>query len=729
MRNLIAVALLALIAATPGHAGAGARQNLTHEAMWKLTRIATPALSPDGRQAVIVVTEPDYDPAAQIVDLWLVATDASAPPRRLTHSANAESQPTFSADGRLLAFVAMRDGDTAPQIYLLDLINGGEAMRLTTLSTGARGPRFSPDGAHLLFQSDVFPGTRNDQDNQREAEARKQQKHQVRSYDGFPVRNWDRWLDDRQTHIFIVDLATGRSRDLLAGTDLVRMPGFAGRNELNLPTLDPVWSNDGKTIVFVASSNSHSAAHALTNTDLFAINLAGGLRRLTGSAEALAGDSYARPQFSADGKQLHAQVTPHSELIYNATRIDSFAWPKLGKPQRHSVADTRAVDAFAVSPESGANLYILSEDAGLVQLERARRNGSSSERVSALQSGMYSDLQIAGSARDPVAIALYQSATLPAELVRVDLATGEHRALTDFNAKALATLDLAPVEHIWSDSPRGVRVHSLLLRPPGFDPTKKYPLLVLMHGGPHNMWRDTFFLRWNYHLLAAPGYVVLMTNYTGSTGFGERFAQAIQGDPFRTPADEINQAAEAAIRRFEFIDGDRQCAGGASYGGHLANWLQGTTRRYRCLISHAGLINLESQWGTSDLIYSRELSNGGPVWEQGTVWREQNPIRLAAHFATPTLVTVGELDFRVPMNNSLEYWSVLQRLQIPSRLLVYPNEDHWIADGYNSRHYYGEVASWLARWLKPEQAERSSAEDQPGTGVGQNVPAAAAQRN
>ncbi len=703
MRNFILAALFAAFVAAPGHAVAKTR--LSHEVMWKMTRLSTPVLSPDGSQAVIVVTEPDYDPAAQVVDLWLVATKGSAPPRRLTHSANAEALPAFSADGRLLAFVAKRDSDSAAQIYLLDLARGGEARRITSLSTGARGPKFSPDGRHLLFQSDVYPGSRTDEDNIREAASRSQLKYQVRSYDGFPVRNWDRWLDDRQVHLFAVELSTGEARDLLAGTELVAMPGFAGRTEMNQPTLDPTWAPDGKSIVFVASSNGQAAAHALTNTDLFAIELGGRLRRLTGSPDAFDGDSYAKPQFSVDGRQLHAQVSPRGKKLYTATRIDSFHWPDLGKPTRLSVADTRSVEAFAVSPDPTANLYLLSEDAGLVQIERGRRNGASTDRVSKLQSGMYSDLQIAGSARAPVAVALYQSATAPAELVRVDLVTGQHQALTAFNQQKLAGLDLAPVEHVWSESPRGVRVHSLLLRPPGFDPAKKYPLLVLMHGGPHNMWRDTFFLRWNYHLLAAPGYVVLMTNYTGSTGFGEDFAQSIQGDPFKTPAEEINDAADAMIERFEFIDRDRQCAGGASYGGHLANWLQGTTRRYRCLISHAGLINLESQWGTSDVIYSRELSNGGPVWEQGAVWREQNPIRFAANFATPTLVTVGELDFRVPMNNSLEYWSVLQRLQIPSRLLVYPNEDHWIADGHNSRHYYGEIASWLARWLQTPAAQ------------------------
>ena len=220
---------------------------------------------------------------------------------------------------------------------------------------------------------------------------------------------------------------------------------------------------------------------------------------------------------------------------------------------------------------------------------------------------------------------------------------------------------MAPLEHFWFDSKRGARIHNMIVRPPGFDPAKKYPLFVLMHGGPHTMWRDKFFLRWNYHLLAAPGYVVLLTNYTGSTGFGAAFSQGIQGDPLEGPALEINQAADEAIARYPFIDGTRQCAGGASYGGHLANWLQASTDRYRCLISHAGLINLESQWATSDITYSREQNMGGPPWQQGVDWSKQNPIRYAPKWKTPVLVTVGERDFRVPLNNTLEYWSVLQR--------------------------------------------------------------------
>jgi dipeptidyl aminopeptidase/acylaminoacyl peptidase len=279
--------------------------------------------------------------------------------------------------------------------------------------------------------------------------------------------------------------------------------------------------------------------------------------------------------------------------------------------------------------------------------------------------------------------------------------SGKALVLTKFNATRVAQLDLPAIEDFWFTSSRGKRIHSLLVRPPGFDAAKKYPLFVMIHGGPHGMWRDQFFIRWNYHLLAAPGYVLLLTNYSGSTGFGEAFARSIQGDPLKGPADEINEAADAAISEFHFIDGSRQCAGGGSYGGHLSNWLQATTTRYKCLISHAGLVNLESQWGTSDTIYSREVNLGGPPWEQGPVWREQNPIRYAAKFRTPALVTVGENDFRVPLNNALEYWSALQRMHVPSRLIVFPDENHWIQKGEDSRLFYSEVAAWLDRWLKP----------------------------
>jgi dipeptidyl aminopeptidase/acylaminoacyl peptidase len=216
------------------------------------------------------------------------------------------------------------------------------------------------------------------------------------------------------------------------------------------------------------------------------------------------------------------------------------------------------------------------------------------------------------------------------------------------------------------------------------------------------MWRDQFFVRWNYHLLAAPGYVVLLTNYSGSTGFGEAHAQAIQGDPLQGPGLEINEAADAAARQFPFIDATRQAAGGASYGGHLTNWLAVTTDRYRALVSHAGLFDLKTQWSTSDIVYSRERNMGGPVWAGGEGWREQSPLYRADRLKTPMLLTIGERDYRVPINNTFELWTALQRQKVPSRLVVFPDENHWIANGNNSRFFYGEVQAWLGRYLGGE---------------------------
>lgn len=313
--------------------------------------------------------------------------------------------------------------------------------------------------------------------------------------------------------------------------------------------------------------------------------------------------------------------------------------------------------------------------------------------------GCFANLASAASARATTLVANYDSATHPPEVVRIDPASGAYVNLTKFNSDRAEQLDLPPLREFRFTSSKGKKIHSMIALPPGFSESKKYPLFAVIHGGPHSMWRDQWVTRWNYHLLAQPGYVVLLTNYTGSTGYGEKFAQQIQGDPLAGPGQEIVEAADAAIQQFPFIDASRQAAGGASYGGHLANWLEATTTRFKCLISHAGLVNLESQWGTSDTIFHREQGMGGPHWEGGKVWQEQNPIKFAARFRTPMLVTVGENDFRVPLNQSLENWSALQRMKVPSRLIVFPEENHWILQGENSRFFYEQVHEWLEKWL------------------------------
>jgi len=672
-----------------------AKSPVSHEAIWLMKRVGPPVVSPNGKWVVFSVTEPDYDEKLQRSDLWIVPTDGSSKPRQITFTRAQESDVAWSPDSTRIAFSATRDQDEASQIYVLNLAAGGEAQRITNLSTGAASPRWSPDGSRLLFTSMVYPGAGDDAANRKIAEELKSRKYKARVYDGFPIRYWDRWLDDRQVHVFVQAAEPGATaKDLLAGTKLVSEAGFGGLRGSTSESLQPVWAPDGKSIVFVATTRRDAAAYADVPTHLYRVSVEGGEPQALTSGP----DSYASPSFSPDGKSLYALHNRSGEKLYSLDRIARFSWPNPTTPVIITEKTDRSVTSYAITPDS-STVYFLAEDAGHEKVYRASAKGGDSGLAFDMSSGVYTNLTIPAKASAPLLIANWESAVNPAEVVRIDPAKGTHTALTSFNAARAAEIDWQPLRHFWFTASNGKKIHSMIALPPAFDENKKYPLFVLMHGGPHTMWRDHFFLRWNYHLIAQPGYVVLLTNYTGSTGFGEKFSQDIQGDPLAGPAKEINEAADEAIRRFPFIDGSRQAAGGASYGGHLANWMQATTTRYKCLVSHAGLINLESQWGTSDTIYHREVMNGGPVWEQGRVWREQNPIRFAKNFRTPILLTVGENDFRVPLNQTLENWSVLQRLQIPSRLIVFPEENHWIRKGENSRFFYNELHAWLKKYL------------------------------
>jgi dipeptidyl aminopeptidase/acylaminoacyl peptidase len=686
--SILAFALGALSFPAARAGADAARRPITHEDVWLMRRVGIPVPSPDGKWVAYSVVQPAYDPKDQLADLWISPSDASAPPRQVTHAKGAPSGTVWSPDSRRLAFSAKREGDDAPEIYTLDLAQGGEAERVTRLATGARSPEWSPDGASLLFVSDVPP-----------VDAMKT-KANIRTYDGFPIRFWDHWLDDKRPHIFVQRLAPdSKARDLFAGTRLAAAAGYSIRQSETGEDVDAAWAPDAKSVVFAATNERDRTAYAEAVFQVFSVPASGG----EPSALTAGADSYASPAFSPDGRTLLVKLEKGGDgKIYHHARVASFPWPFNGSARRVLTDGLDlTVGRFAAS-QDGGTVYFTAETGGHERLYSVPSRGGGVRGLGLPESGCLSGLAIGG----PTMVADYDSAASPPEVVRIDPERATLSALTSFNSATLATLDLPPIEGFTFTSAGGRSIQSFLVRPAGFRPGARYPLLVTMHGGPASMWRDAWGIRWNYHLLAAPGYVLVLTNYSGSTGFSEAFGQAIQLDPLRTPGDEINQAADEAIRRYRFIDGSRQAAAGASYGGHLANWMEATTTRYRCIISHAGLVNLESQWGTSDFIYNRELMNGGPVWEQGAVWREQNPIRYAGnHFkgtgwVTPILLSVGEKDARVPMNNTIENWSYLQRLQVPSRLLVFPDENHWISRGEDSRAWYGEVQTWLARWLK-----------------------------
>jgi dipeptidyl aminopeptidase/acylaminoacyl peptidase len=693
---LTASPLAAAVLVASAALAADGKQPITHEAIWMMKRVGSPAVSPDGKWAVFSLTEPAYDERKEIADLWIVPVDGSAKPRRLTSSKGSESAPSWSPDSRKVAFVARRDEDEAGQVYVLDL-GGGEARRVSASPLAARQPAWSPDGASILFQAGAYPGAADADANRKIAAERKEAKSKVRIFDTFPIRRWDRWLDDTQTHLFVVAAeGDGKPRDLLAGTKLVALPGFGGpTGEGSSEDFQPEWSPDGRSVVFAATTNRETSAYAPVNTHLFEVASAGGEpRQLT-----TGNPSYARPRFTPDGRSLCYRVTEEWGKIYALDRLACASWPWTGAASTAaSSALDRSVADFAIAPDS-RTLYFTAEDSGYVRLYSVSARGGAVAPV--LDSrGAFGSIEIPARAAGTVVVGTWGSSVNPAEVVRVDPATRKRTNLTDFNVEKAASLDWQPPQEFSFTNAQGRSVHNFIVLPQAFDASRKYPLLVVIHGGHANMHRDQISLRWNSHLLASPGYVVLLTDYRGSTGYGEAFTLDILKDPLRGPADDINQAADEAIKRYPFIDGSRQAAAGASYGGHLANWLEATTGRYRCLISHAGLSSLETQWSTSDEIHHREVMMGAPFWENSQAWLEQSPIAHAKDFKTPMLLSVGENDFRVPMNNTLEMYAVLQRMRVPTRLLVWPDENHWVLKPENSRVFYREVHAWLARWLK-----------------------------
>jgi dipeptidyl aminopeptidase/acylaminoacyl peptidase len=674
-----------------------AKTPITHEKLWMMKRVSAPVVSPDGKWVVFTVLEPAYDPDKEVSDLWLVPADGSAPPRRLTNTKAPEKGVVWSPDSRAIAFATKREGDETEQIYILDLAQGGEARRLTNLSTGALNPQWRPDGRAILFESSVYPNALDDEANKKLAAERKARKYNVRVYEHFPVRYWNQWLDDRQPTLLVQSLEEGsKARDILSATALAHTEGFSGVEGETTVSLDPIWSPDGKEVIFAATTERWNAAFAHVGYHLYRMSADGGAEpQLLTPAEGV----YREVVFAPDGRALFFEYAPQDEEVYHQLHLERVAWPAGGAASAVTRDFDRELDAYALTPDS-RTAYLLTPEAGRENLYRVAAAGGTPELVIGNTVGGYEQLVIARKASKPVLIATWGSSVNPAEIVRIDAGARKHANLTNIDTAAAAAIDWRPPEHFFFSSAKGRNIHNMIVLPPAFDASRKYPLLVLIHGGAASHNPDQIGLRWNYHLLGAPGYVLLMTDYTGSTSFGEKFAQAIKLDPLKTPGDEINQAVDEALKRYPFIDGTRMCAAGASYGGHLANWIEATTTRYRCIVSHAGEVDLTTQWGESDAIYGREVTNGGPPWSGNPIWRDQSAITYAANWKTPMLLSIGERDFRVPIGNTLENWSALQRMHVPSRLLVWPDAWHWILKPEDSRHFYQEVHAWLAQYLK-----------------------------
>ncbi len=647
---------------------------LTPETMWQLKRVGVPALSPDGKLAVYGVTSYDAENDKGEADLFMAAT-AGGKPQRLTSTKGNDSDPAWSPDGRWIAFVAQRGDDKQSQLYAIGT-NGGEAIRVSDVPTGVSAPKWFPDSRRIAFITSVWPEITDWAKTKEKMTAREDSKMTAMTWDRPPVTHWDHFIEDRVPHLFSIPLEGGTPTAITLATGQ-SLP----RREYGTDSYDI--SPDGQEVAFVANSD---AAGNDENLDVYAVAAGGGAaRNLT--ADNPAGDE--QPRYSPDGRYL-AYTKQAIRGFYGDTKQLILLDRKAGSNRRLAADWDRSISGLVWAPDS-KSLFAPIEDGGTERVYRFDVAKGTQHAVTAGSS--FSNLAIAG--KPATLIALRQSFSEPPTLVAVATKDGAATKLSDHNDAQLAATALGKVESVTYKGAGGADIQMWVTYPPGFDPAKKYPLYLLLHGGPHNGVYDSWTFRWNSQVFASWGYVTAWHNFHGSSGFGQAFADSINPDGITKPYEDTIKAAEWFAAQ-PWIDSGRMAAGGGSYGGFLAAVLLGREHPFQTLIAHAAVYNLYTMYGGD---YGAEKNRFFEAWERPEEWARYSPHSNAGHFDTPTLVIHGQLDQRVPLNNGMELFQILQLRGVPSRLVYYPDENHWILKRQNSLFWYEETKNWLARYV------------------------------
>jgi len=669
-------ALLALLAA----AGLFAQKlPFDAQALLQLARIGDPQVSPDGRLVAFTVQTIDVPNNKKITQIYVTPVAGGAA-RPIAQAGQDNERPRWSPDSRHIAFVSDRVGTS--QIWLADA-DGANPRQVTNLATEAGGVLFSPDGKNLVFTSDAFPECgANDACNKKALEDEKNGKVKARIYTSLLYRHWNHWQGARRSHLMVVPVSGGQPKDLTPGALDVPPFSLGGGDDYAI-------SPDGAEVCYAMNADPVPAIS--TNTDLFAVSIAGGsARKITSNPGADSG-----PLYSPDGKYLawRAQVRPGYE---------SDRW-RLWVLERATgrVADLtenmdRWVGSFAWSTDS-ANLFFTSEDRGRQSIQfKSVRGGEA--RIAVSGDNHLDDMQFTPDGK--TLIYTQQSGTQPAGIYRASSSGGAAVALTHLNDAVLSAHEMTPLEEFWVDGADGARVQSFVVKPYGFREDRKYPVLMLIHGGPQGAWGHSWTYRWNAQVFAAAGYVVVMPNPRGSTGYGQKFIDEINGDWGGRAFDDIMAVADHVVTSLPYADGSRMAAAGGSYGGYMIDWILGHTQRFKALVSHDGVYDLRSEFGETEELWFPLWEFGGAPWDNPETYGRWSPSLFVKEFHTPTLVIHGELDYRVPVGQGLQLFTALETQKVPAKLLLFPDEGHWVLKPQNSLLWYRTFIDWIDSWTK-----------------------------
>jgi dipeptidyl aminopeptidase/acylaminoacyl peptidase len=652
-------------------------------------RVAEPAVSPDGKWVAYTVATPDMDANRNASNIWLVSTSSGAP-IQLTQSGQ-DSSPVWSPDGKMIAFLSSRAGES--QVYLLSM-DGGEAHPWTSISTGVDIVKWSPDGKTLAFTSGVYPDCKDDACNKKRDEEKEKNKVKAHVAEHLLYRHWTHWNEGKRGHLFVVPAptsleqaeASGKPVDLTAGADYDVPPDQrGGESDIN-------FSPDGKELCFTAVTDPVEAIS--TNGDLFLVPTAGGSqpKKITTNP-----GFDGNPVYSPDGKYIayHAQSTPG----YESDRWRVMLYDRAsGQSQNLSEKFDRSANELAWSADSKTILFLAENETLQPVYAMAATQGAEPKKIVADSFNTGLSINSKGSM-----IAFERtSLSMPAEIFAASSDGTNVRQLTHHNESILANLEMNAPEAFWFVSGDGVKVQAMLIKPPNAEAGKRYPLLVLLHGGPQTMWSNAWGYRWNAQVFSAPGYVTLMINRRGSTGYGQKFTDEITNDWGGKAYVDVMKGIDAAVAKYSYIDGAKVAAAGGSYGGYMADWIATHTNRFKAIISHAGIYDKVAMYATEELWFEDHDMEGTP-WSAAENYKKWSPSTYAADlgkYKTPTLIIAGERDYRVPYTQSLEFFSALQRQGVPSKLVVFPDEGHWVLKPQNADFWYKTFLDWLAKYLK-----------------------------
>ncbi|MGH9453447.1 MAG: prolyl oligopeptidase family serine peptidase [Terriglobia bacterium] len=678
MRRLCFITLAVLISAP--FATAQSKRPITFRDLMQVKRISDPQVSPDGKWVAFVMAKVDFQANKLGDHIWIIPTSGGEP-RALTSGASSGTTPRWSPDGKSIAFISSRGGKS--QIWVIP-VDGGEARRVTSISTAIDDFAWAAKSGTLVFVSKVFPDCQSDACNLEKLEAAARSKVKARLIQSLLFRHWDSWRDGRYNHVFSAPLSGGNPRDLTPGA--FQSPTFF----LGAPQQFAISPNGTEICITSNHTLPPSAPAWTTNNDLYLVSSSGGeLKDITSNNPG----SDASPQFSPNGRYIAytSQATNGYESSLFRLRVYD---TKTGEVKDLSNGFDQWVVGFRWAPDSDT-IYFVAPDQGEQPIFKT---SVSHPVVSKVLQGHFDDLFVTPDGKDLIFTST--SLTQPSEVYRASVSGARLTALTHENGPLLSGLDLHRAEFVETQGALGATIQNLLLKPPAFDRTKKYPAIFLIHGGPQGAWDDSWGYRWNAQMFASHGYVVMMPNPHGSTGYGQKFVAEISGDWGGACYQDLMKAADY-LAALPYVDKNRMGAAGASFGGYMIDWIAGHTTRFKALVSHDGVYDLRSMYGETEELWFPEWELKGTAWENTGLYQKFSPSNFAQNIRTPMMLVEGGRDFRVPEGQAFQLFTALQRRGIASKLLYFPDESHFVQKPQNSRLWYQTVLAWMDHYLNP----------------------------